>query len=165
MAAVALATTAPAAPPSSLRDRLLASQRRSHAGKFGVFADRIARLFDLSLADAEALLARIEKPEAWAPFLVEGLEMIPVAAGPKCTGAIATLVRIQPGASFPEHAHHGDETMFVIDGGFREPSPDGEEVWRGDEVFRADGTEHALVALPGVPCIAAVLIIGHADFR
>jgi hypothetical protein len=31
--------------------------------------------------------------------------------------------------------------------------------------MRADGTEHALVGLPGVPCIAAVLIRGHADFK
>jgi putative transcriptional regulator len=163
LAAVALATTSPAAPPPSLRDRLLASRNRT--GSFGVFADRIARLFDIPVADAEALMARIEKPDAWTPFLVEGLEMIPVAAGPKCAGAIATLVRIQPGATFPEHAHRGDETMFVLDGGFREPSDDGEEAWRGDEVFRADGTEHALVAFPGVPCIAAVVIVGHADFR
>lgn len=161
VAAIGLAGSSPATPPSGVRERLLASRQRQ--GKYGIFADRIARLFDMPLADAEALMTKIEKPEAWTPFLVEGLELIPVEAGPKCTGAIATLVRIQPGATFPEHAHVGDETMLVLDGGFNEPG--GEEVWRGDEIARPNGSEHKLVGLPGVPCIAAVLIFGHGDFR
>lgn len=162
VAAIGLATTAEA-PPAGLRDRVLASRQRQ--GRYGIFADRIARLFDLPLADAEALMKRIEEPSAWTQFLIDGLELIPVVAGPKCAGAIATLVRIQPGATFPEHAHRGEETMLVLDGGFREPADGGEEVWRGDEIFRDDGTEHALVALPGVPCVAAVLIFGHGDFK
>ncbi|MBX3263894.1 MAG: cupin domain-containing protein [Labilithrix sp.] len=162
VAAIGLTTSA-AAPPPALRERLLAS--RGRPGRYGVFADRVARLFDLPLPDAEALMKRIERPSEWTPFLVEGLEMIPVVAGPACAGAIATLVRIQPGATFPDHAHRGDETMLVLDGGFREPADGGEEVWRGDEIFRGDGSEHALVALPGVPCVAAVLIFGHGDFR
>ena len=162
VAAIGLTTKAEA-PPGGLRERVLASHQRQ--GRYGVFADRIARLFDLPLADAEALMKRIEQPSEWTAFLVEGLEMIPVTAGPKRAGAIATLVRIQPGAKFPEHAHRGDETMLVLDGGFREPADGGEEVWRGDEIFRDDGTEHALLALPGVPCVAAVLIFGHGDFK
>ena len=162
VAAIGLTTKAEA-PPTGLRERVLASHQRQ--GRYGVFADRIARLFDLPVADAEALMKRIEQPSEWTAFLVEGLEMIPVTAGPKCAGAIATLVRIQPGATFPEHAHRGDETMLVLDGGFREPADGGEEVWRGDEIFRDDGTEHALLALPGVPCVAAVLIFGHGDFK
>jgi putative transcriptional regulator len=163
IAAIGVATTTRTAPPDSVRDRLLASTKRR--GKYGIFADRIARLFDLTVADAEALMRRIEEPDAWAPFLVDGLEMIPVTPGPRCVGAMATLVRIQPGTRFPDHTHRGEETMLVLDGGFREPSPRGEEVWRGDELLRGEGTEHALVGLPGVPCIAAAVIFGHADFR
>lgn len=165
IAAVGALGVAPMSPPTSLRDRLLASKKR--AGKYGIFSDRIARLFDLPIADAEAMMARIEQPEAWNPFIVEGVDMIPVVAGPKCAGAIATLVRIQPGTTFPAHAHRGDETMLVLDGGFVEPpgSTLREEAWRGDEVFRADATEHSLIGLPGVPCVAAVLIFGHADFK
>ena len=34
----------------------------------------------------------------------------------------------------------------------------------GDEVVRSDDTSHELVALPGVPCVSAVIIYGHADF-
>jgi putative transcriptional regulator len=165
IAAIGAIGVSPKSPPSSLRDRILASKKRNT--KFGIFADRIARLFDLPMAEAEELMVRIEKPEAWNPFIVEGVEMIPIVAGPKCAGAIATLVRVQPGATFPAHAHRGDETMLLLDGGFLEPegSTFREEAWRGDEVFRADDTEHALVGLPGTPCIAAVLIFGHADFK
>jgi putative transcriptional regulator len=121
-------------------------------------------MFDLPVADAEALMLKIEDPAAWNPFIVAGVEMIPVMGGPKCEGAIATLVRIQPGSTFPHHTHRGDETMLVLDGGFHEPAANGEEVWRGDEIFRGDGSDHELKALPGVPCIAAVMIFGHGDF-
>lgn len=150
-------------PAGSLRDRLFAS--RTRGGKFGIFADRIARLFDLSVEDAASLLARIEEPGSLIPFLGEGLELMQVNAGPRCEGALCTIVRIQPGASFPEHAHKGDETMVVLDGGFHEPAAGGEEVWRGEELYRHDGTEHTIVALPGVPCIAAVVIYGYADLK
>jgi quercetin dioxygenase-like cupin family protein len=156
-------TASPAAPPPAVRERLLASRLRQ--GRFGIFADRVARMFDLPIAEAEGLMKRIEDPAAWNPFLVDGVEMIPVAAGPACANAIATLVRIQPGKSFPEHTHVGDETMLVLDGGFNEPADGGEEVWRGDEIFRGEETGHMLVALPGVPCVAAVVIFGHADFK
>lgn len=162
VAAIGL-TTSPAAPPAGVRERLLAS--RSRQGRFGLYTDRVARLFDLPMEEAEALMKRMEDPSAWAPFLVEGVEMIPVMPGPKCAGAVTTLVRIQPGATFPEHAHCGDETMLVLDGGFNEPQEGGEEVWRGDEVFRGDGTQHKLVALPGVPCVAAAVIFGYGDFK
>lgn len=160
--AVGLAATHREAPSGALRERLMASRQRP--GKYGVFADRVARLFDLPIADAEALMERIEQPDTFAKFLIDGVEMIPVQAGPRCASAIATLVRVQPGVRFPDHVHRGGETMLVLDGGFVEPGG-GEEVWRGDEIHRGDGTEHALLGLPGTPCIVAVVIEGYADFR
>jgi len=156
---------APAAAPAPLRDRLLATLGRG--GKYGLFADRLARLFDISTDAAAALAKSLEDDSAWKPFIVDGVQMIPVEAGPKCAGSIATMVRLQPGAKFPEHVHHGEETMFVLDGGFCEAGEKARadfEAWRGDEVVRDDGTGHGLVALPGVPCVAAVIIFGYADF-
>lgn len=163
LVAVAVGTPEAAKAPAALRDRVLASMKRT--GRFGMFADRLARLFDVSVSDAEALCAKLETGAEWHPFLVPGVEMIPVAAGPKHAGTVATLVRIQPGASFPEHEHRGEETMFVLDGGFRETAEGGAEVWRGDELHREDGTGHAFVALPGTPCIAAAVVSGYADFK
>ncbi len=161
--AVALGSGAKDAPPASVRDRVLASAGRP--GRFGMFADRLARMFDLPVAEAESLCTKLENGEGWQPFLVEGVEMIPVTAGAKHANAVATLVRIQPGARFPEHAHHGDETMFVLDGGFREERDGGAEVWRGDDLHSTDGSGHTLLALPGRPCIAAAIVTGYADFK
>lgn len=161
--AVALAEGKPTPPDAALRTRLLASLGRP--GTYGVFADRLARLFDLPLEEATALCASLESGEAWKPFLLPGVEMMPVTAGPKLAGAVATLVRLQPGAAFPEHTHRGEETMVVLDGGFREAAEGGAEVWRGEELSRGDGTDHTFVALPGRPCIAAAVITGYAEFR
>lgn len=161
-ALVSVAASDAAEPPPTLRERVLAS--RARPGRYGIFVDRLSRLFDLPMPEVETLLTRIESDDAWAPFLVPGTEMIPVMAGPKRAGAIATLVRIRPGVPFPEHTHRGVETMVVVDGGFVEPTTK-IEVWRGEELTRDDGTEHSLVGLPGVPCVAAVLITGHADFK
>lgn len=163
VAAIGAAAAEPTAPGADLRARLLGTFSRK--GRYGIFADRVARLFDLSVEDAAALLARAEEGSAWMPFLVEGVDMIPVTTGPRRSGSIATLVRFRPGATFPEHDHRGEETMFVLEGGFRETAEGGDEVWRGDEIHRSDGTGHALLALEGVPCVAAVVIDGHADFR
>jgi hypothetical protein len=166
LVALGTASVDPSMPPASVRDRLLASVGRP--GKFGIYADKLGRLFDLSMEEAAKLVARLDARDdqaGWMPFLVEGLELMAVPAGPKCDGAIATLVRLQPGKSFPHHAHRGDETMFVLDGGLREETGALAEVWRGDEMFRADGSEHSFVALPGVPCIAAVVIFGHGEFK
>jgi hypothetical protein len=136
LAAIGLTET-PRPPGPGVRERLFASRARS--GKYGIFADRLARFFDLSIADAEALAQRLENPSVFTPFLVDGLELLPVTCGPKCDGAIATVVRIQPGARFPEHAHKGDESMVVLDGGFREQGTE-REVWRGEELFSRHGS-------------------------
>ncbi len=161
IAAVGLAEAIAETPPSSLRDRILAT--RARGGRYGVFADRVARLFDVPVNDAEALLKKLEEPGGWEPFLFEGTEVMTVPAGPKRAGATAAFVRVQPGSRFPEHAHRGEETMLVLEGGVVEAGTPN-EAWRGDEMVRADGTQHTLEGLPGRPCVAAVLIDGYADW-
>jgi putative transcriptional regulator len=161
------AVAAPAAPDfgagrEGLRERLMASVSRG--GKFGIFADRLARMFDLDAEAAAELAKRAEDPAAWMPFFVPGIEMIPVTTGARVANGTGTLVRIQPGVKFPDHAHRGEETMFVMEGGFREENGPG-EAWRGDELIKDDGTEHAIVALPGVPCVAAAIVTGMAEFK
>ena len=161
VAALGLAQ-APSPPPAGLRGRLLSSLARQ--GRFGRFADRLARLYDLPIQEAERLVAQIEDPAAWQPFFVPGVQMIAVVPGPKYAGSIGAIAKLDPGARFPEHTHGGHETMLLLEGGFREEGELGEEVWRGDELLRTEGTGHAFVALPGGPCIAASLAIGSVDF-
>ena len=164
MAAIGLLSS-PLEPSSSLRERIVASASRD--GKYGQFTDRIARLFDIDTAAAERLLQRIEAPEAWSEQLLDGVHVLSVDTGPNRRACTATIVKIAPGASFPFHRHLGEETMVMLDGGFRDPtSPTGQphEGWYGDELLQADGTGHALMAIGSAPCIAAVLIEGHSEY-
>jgi hypothetical protein len=148
-------------PKSSVRDRLLASMSRQ--GRFGRYADRLARMFDLSMAEAEELAARIADSAAYSPFLFEGIELLQVKTGKKFENAIATIAKLQPGTRFPDHVHRGQETMFVLAGGFQEEGEHGQEIWRGDELVSGDASKHAFVALPGEPCIAASLVEGYVE--
>jgi len=149
------------APPAPLRDRLLASMSRK--GRHGRYADRLARMFDMTIEAAEKLVAKLDDPSAYTPFFVPGVEVLQVEVGPKFQNAIAVIAKIPPGVTFPHHKHHGTETMFVLAGGFREDKG-GNEVWRGDELVSGDGSDHEFVALDGEPCIAASIVEGFAEF-
>jgi putative transcriptional regulator len=156
----AAAAVAPSRPPAELRARLSASFVRG--GRYGLYADRIARLFDISLDAAAGLLAKLESPDKWRPWL-EGMEMIPVKTGEKYPGALAAFGRLRPGSRFPHHEHLGEETTIVLDGGFR--NEDGSEVWRGEELWRPGGTEHEFVVLAGDYCIAAVIAVNGVKLQ
>lgn len=161
-AAVALAAAGDAGEPSrALRDRVMGSLGRG--GRFGIFADRLARLFDIPIENALRLLAKVEDPASWRPGPAPGIQMMPVRPGPKYDGAIAAIGRLAPGARFPRHGHIGAETTLVMAGGFRDSS--GVEIERGDELFEPPGTEHDFVVLDGEDCIAAVLALGGVDMR
>ncbi len=162
VAAVALATAACAPDDASgaLKRRLMGSIGRG--GRFGIYVDRLARLFDISVERAEQLVAKVEAGASWHPGPAEGIELIPVRPGPKYAGAVAVVGRLRPGAAFPRHAHIGDETTIVLAGGFRDSS--GVEIERGDELFEPAGTEHDFVVLEGEDCIAAVIAVGGVVF-
>ena len=151
----------PSAPASDLRVRIVASSRVG--GRYGIFADRIARLFDLPLDAAREYLARIERPEEWGPGPMDGVAILPVTTGPLRADALATFTRFEPGVVFPFHAHVGGEVTLVVEGGFRDAS--GVEIWRGDELYKPPGSEHDFVVLSGGICIAAAVAIGGIDLR
>ena len=154
-------TLEPSAPASDLRVRIVASARSG--GRYGIFADRLARLFDLSLDAARDYLARIEKDEEWGPGPMPGVAILPISTGPKRADALATFTRFEPGVVFPLHAHIGGEVTLVVEGGFRDAS--GVEIWRGDELYKPPGSEHDFVVLSGGICIAAAVATGGIDLR
>jgi quercetin dioxygenase-like cupin family protein len=160
-ALAALGATEVEADAPALRGRLLASVGR--VGRYGRFADRLARLFDLPVEKVVKLIAKLDDPKAWQPWL-DGVQMIPVVPGPAYEGAAAGFGRLRPGARFPLHDHNGDETTVVLDGGFRNLD-DGTEVWRGEELWRPAGTEHEFLVLEGRDCIAAVCAQKGVKFR
>jgi putative transcriptional regulator len=145
---------------ATLRARLVASLGRP--GKYGIFVDRLARLFDVSIDKAREIVARVEDPSQLKPGPAEGIMWFGVKPGPKYGDALAMVGRLKPGTRFPHHAHVGEETTLVLDGGFRDAS--GEEVWRGDEMIMPAGSDHDFVVLDGIDCIAAVLARGGVSF-
>jgi hypothetical protein len=160
--AVAVAMGEPRqAPPSELRARVLTSAGRG--GRFGRYADRVARLFGMTGEAAAQLLSSLEDPASFGPSFLPGLGMVKVTAATAPQG-MAAILRLEPSTRFPRHAHVGGaETMLVLAGGLREEGAGDGEVWRGDEITRPDGSAHSLVALEGEPCIVATVVQGSID--
>jgi putative transcriptional regulator len=129
-------------------------------GRFTHFIPTLSEFFDIPEAQVRGLLDSLLDPAAWQPGPAEGVELIPVEVGPRLQGAMAGFVRIQPGAVFPRHQHHGEELNFLLQGGFRE---NGRDVWRGDLVREPDGSQHSQLGLPGIECIAATMLNGQIE--
>jgi putative transcriptional regulator len=69
----------------------------------------------------------------------------------------ASLMRIQPGVSIPNHTHEGEELTLVLGGGFS----DGGAHYGAGDVCRADAEiSHAPVADPGEACLCLVVADG-----
>jgi hypothetical protein len=155
------AAAEPLAPGEAVHTRVMHSVRRG--GRYGIYVDRVARLFGLPVERAQRLLGRIEDASVFAPFLVPGVAMLPVKPGPGLEGAVAAIGLLAPGTVFPRHDHVGDEVTLVLDGGFRDEG--GREIWRGDELFKPAGSEHDFVVIGDRACVAAVLALGGVAFR
>jgi putative transcriptional regulator len=158
----AIARAVPQAPsPAGLRARIVASAARG--GRYGRFADRIARMFDIELDEARRLLAMAEDPKNFGPGPIPNTTWLFVKPGPKFPGALAAIGRLEPGACVPDHGHGSDETTLVLDGGFAEDG--GQEVWRGDELYKGAGSEHTFAVVGEQPCVAAVIAPGGVTFK
>ena len=122
-----LALALPPEPPSpTARTGLLASiveeqqrnGRRGQRGRLAVFAEQVARFFDLSRERASALLELVLDPGAWTAGPARGISLIHLTPGPQFAGTDSGLVRMAPGARFPRHRHVGQELGLILEGGF-----------------------------------------------
>lgn len=140
------------APPPG--DGLARLMRRAREGRLTYFEREVAAMFDLDVSEASALLARLERGEFDAE-LAPGVQVLAFAPGPRLAGAMTGLVKVAPGAVFPEHPHEGDERVLVLEGGYRDSQ--GVEVWRGEEQAMRKGTAHFFTAFD-VGCVCASLV-------
>jgi len=154
--AVAAAPATPAAPPPALRARLLASARGP--ARFAPFIDRLARLIDLAAEQARALLASIDRPDAWLPSPAPNVRLIHLPGGPAVAGLDIGFVRVAAGTDFPPHRHLGDERVLVLQGSYRDSG--GATVRAGDQVHMPAGSEHHFSADPERDLIYAVVFGG-----
>ncbi|MCP3099804.1 cupin domain-containing protein [Myxococcus sp. K15C18031901] len=151
---------APVEPPPVVLERLLV--RMEGPRRLERFADRLAAFFDLTRERTLALLDALGDASLWMPGPVEGTSLLPVEAGPGREGMLAAILRLDPGARYPLHTHHGRELNLVLEGGFREDG--GHEVWPGEELEKTDGSAHGFTALEGPACLCASLLDGATRF-
>jgi putative transcriptional regulator len=156
--AEAVAEVARAMPPVAPSSGLKASILRdlTPAGRFRCFVDKTAELIDVASERARELLAGIDDAARWEPGPVPAVSLFHIDGGPKTADAIVGFVKIEPGEAFPEHAHHGTETVYVLQGGLQDSG--GEQFRPGDVCVMEEGTEHHLVAEDGPPLIFLVVV-------
>ncbi|MDC0712909.1 cupin domain-containing protein [Stigmatella sp. ncwal1] len=150
----------PTDPPPGVLDRIVGEMEGP--GRFHRFVKEIAAFFDLSEAQAQRVLSDLDTPTSWVPGPTQGIQMMPVEAGPAKAGMLAAFVRMRPGARFPLHTHLGREWNFVLEGGIQAGS--GREFWPGETLEMGEGSSHTFTALAGPACTAATLLDGVASF-
>lgn len=150
-ATAALATVvAPVPPAPHVLKRLMTSVG---GGRFEVFSARLARLFDVTVERARELLSLIDRPDAWKPQL-PGVALVHFEGGPSTVGADCGFVRIEPGMTFPMHAHLGEEVTLVLAGQFLDVASN-RTSGPGDDCTQLPGTTHDLKCISAEACLYA----------
>jgi quercetin dioxygenase-like cupin family protein len=149
-------------PPGPLRARLL--DTLAGVDRFAPFLDQLTRLFELPVESLRRLLARIDGG-VWEKTLqgvrLQGTELFHFQVGARLAaeGAAGGVVRVRAGQGFPRHTHHGDETTFVLEGGY---VTGGRTHGPGATLEVTGGTEHTYLAAPERDLVIAVLHRGIA---
>lgn len=144
----------PAAPPASLRVRLLAAV----AGPITRHSARVADLLGLPHADIAAALASVHDGTAPWSQVLPGIEVY--ALGTRGARELG-LLRAAAG-TFPYHRHLGDEHVLVLQGACCDGSS-GRQLGPGDEVHHTAGTAHHLEIHPG-PALVFAYVSDGSDF-
>jgi hypothetical protein len=146
-----------ASAPPRIGDRLRTSIGH---GRFERHAPRIARIFDVDMTRARALLGDIDRPALWEPMAPDmpSIMLQHFTAGPACAGSDTGFVRVAAGTTFPWHGHDGDEVTLVLAGSSRDYS--GTILTAGDEFALNGGSAHEFTALGDQDYIYAVRVVG-----
>jgi len=142
--------------------RLMAAVR-SPRHRYAPFVDRVADLFDLPAASAEAVLERAADGSAFKATALPGVRVLRVVPGRRAAAAQTRIVRFSAGMRFPRHGHRGAEALLLLDGGYRDTS--GRVFRAGDVNLMQPGSEHGFQIDRDGPCIAASRLEGGLQFR
>jgi len=140
---------------ASGRKRLLEAARQTH--RFEELVEAIAKAADLTPADVEPLLLKIDEPEAWDRGLHDAMHLLHFEGGPMTANAITGFVRIAPGHEFPMHDHVGEETVIILQGECRDHA-DGDLYGRGARIRSGPGYEHGLTVTSDIPLIYLAVV-------
>jgi ChrR Cupin-like domain len=147
----------PVTPPPGLKARLMASIAKENRFEWAV--GKFAAMLKVGLDKARQLLMDMDDPRSWKPGPVPGCELYYLDAG--VPAAVAGFVRFGAGVTFPHHLHKGEENILVLQGSLRDS--DGRILKAGDSDRNGAGTEHAITAEPGPPCIYAAVVLEGLD--
>jgi hypothetical protein len=125
-------------PGPTARERLLAAVPAT--GRFARFAEATAKLLDLGIEQAKALLDRLEDESLFSNEL-PGISFFWCEGGPAVANAVRGFVRVKAGTAFPEHEHIGEERVLVLQGSFVDETR-GLTFTPGDSDVMPAGTSH-----------------------
>lgn len=149
---------ATAAPSAARRLALLAATQSPILG----YAGRVARLAQMTLDDAKALLQRRVGGPGWEPGPEPGIFFLEVNAGPALAGAVVGLVAVPADSDFPEHEHIGEELVLVLSGGIMDET--GRQYEAGDLVTAQAGSQHSFRSAPGEDLLYLSIVQEGVDF-
>lgn len=144
-------------PPVRGRERLVRAVE-AWPLRHAPFFERVGELWDLPVSKVESVFERARERGAWRRLALRGVSVIDVEPGPKREGADCKLVRFLAGTRFPAHRHVGAETVFVLEGSYRDQ--DGHCYRAGDAQVMEAGTEHRIRVDDAGDCIAATVLHG-----
>lgn len=145
--------------PSTIRARLLAAAEAN--GRLAKFTDAVARVFEIPIDKARALLDAADAEGAWEAGPLPGVALMHLKGGPALAKADTGLVRFPAGIAWPLHKHLGAERMLVLEGTLVD---DTGRTWREGELLELPpGSQHAFDVLPGHDCLCAVVLHGGLE--
>jgi len=151
------------APPAPARPRALLLDHLTGRAPFAGFASRFSRIFQLPEAAALRLLASIAATP-WDPMMPGvGLQHFSPGAALQGPGVDAGFVSFASDLVFPFHAHGGEETTLVLQGGFVDELT-GRHLLPGDILRLPAGSAHQFRIDRGETCLGAVLLLGPLSF-
>lgn len=142
------------APRPLVRDQLMAALEPE--SRFSGYVERFCRLFDLDTDSTLRLLEQIDWSSAWKKTIFPGIAVLRFDGGPRLQSAICALVSVKPGYFFPAHRHHGEETIFVLQGAGRD---DQDNVFlSGDLLHYRSDSRHSFQIISDDTCVFAVTL-------
>jgi putative transcriptional regulator len=162
LGAMALAP-APVLPSAAARERLLSAV--AEGGRLHRFAEPVARLLEITVAAARAVLDSLDAPERWKPLALPGsvgVDYLRPPTGQRLEGAAVAFLRIGPGGRFPTHTHLAPEQVLILQGGYID-EVSGLEYGPGQIHAEGQGTSHAYRHVPGPDCLCLGVVEGHVQ--
>lgn len=134
-------------PDPQIRRRLL--ETLAGPERYTLFADDVARAFEVDVESARGALRRISDESAWRPAGFPGSRVL---VSPELAANGTVIAYLPLGMSIPVHSHAEREMTFVLDG---ELLDDAQQRFGAGELLDMQiGTKHAITVVGEHACLA-----------